>query len=43
VGKINFRKSLSKLRRPTGSFAVVDVPTPQFVKVDGRGDPNRRA
>lgn len=42
VDKIDFKKKLSRLySAPTGSFASVDVPVMQFVKVDGTGDPNR--
>lgn len=41
MDKVDFKKRLSALyRAPTGSFAAVDVPTLQFVKVDGKGDPN---
>ena len=39
--KIDFKKSLPDLYRPpTDRFVSVDVPAMQFVKVDGRGDPN---
>lgn len=42
MAKIDFRKSLRQLyAAPVGRFAVVDVPAMQFVKIDGRGDPNR--
>lgn len=39
--KIDFKKSLPDLYRPPADrFVSVDVPAMQFVKVDGRGDPN---
>jgi hypothetical protein len=39
--KIDFKKILPKLySAPVGRFVSVDVPPMQFVKVDGRGDPN---
>ena len=39
--KINFRKSLPDLYSPpVDRFVSVDVPAMQFVKVDGKGDPN---
>lgn len=39
--KIDFRKSFPNLYRPpAGRFVPVDVPAMQFVKVDGKGDPN---
>jgi hypothetical protein len=39
--KIDFKKSLPDLyRSPADRFVSVDVPTMQFVKVDGKGDPN---
>lgn len=42
MGKIDFRKNLPTLYgAPIGRFADVEVPTLQFVKVDGHGDPNR--
>jgi len=42
MDKIDFKKKLSMLySAPTGSFAAVDVPPLQFVKVHGKGDPNR--
>ena len=40
--KIDFRKSFPNLYKPPADrFVSVDVPAMQFVKVDGRGDPNR--
>lgn len=40
--KIDFKKILPDLYRPpTDRFVSVDVPAMQFVKVDGRGDPNK--
>ncbi|TAJ39841.1 MAG: hypothetical protein EPO55_11150 [Reyranella sp.] len=39
--KIDFRKSLPALYKPpVDRFVSVDVPAMQFVKVDGKGDPN---
>ena len=39
--KIDFKKSLPDLYKPPADrFVSVDVPTMQFVKVDGKGDPN---
>ena len=41
MDKIDFKKSLGALYAPSAkAFAIVDVPTMQFIKVDGRGDPN---
>lgn len=40
--KIDFRKEFSQhYRAPIGAFAAVDIPPMQFLKIDGRGDPNR--
>lgn len=42
MDKIDFKKELSGIySAPIGSFSAIDVPTLQFVKVDGKGDPNR--
>jgi hypothetical protein len=39
--KIDFKKSHKELfQAPSGKFARIEVPTLQFVKVDGHGDPN---
>lgn len=39
--KIDFKKSLPGLYKPpVDRFVYVDVPAMQFVKVDGKGDPN---
>ena len=41
MAKIDFKKILKPLYDPpVGEFASVDVPLMQFVKVDGKGDPN---
>lgn len=41
MDKVDFKKKLSKLySAPAGSFAVVDVPVMQFIKINGKGDPN---
>jgi hypothetical protein len=38
--KIDFRKELKHLYRPsTKDFVVVDVPSMQFLMIDGHGDP----
>ena len=42
MDKIDFKKKLATLyNAPLGSFATVDVPVMKFVKIDGKGDPNR--
>jgi hypothetical protein len=42
MDKIDFKKKLATLySAPNGSFATVDVPVMKFVKIDGKGDPNR--
>lgn len=39
--KIDFRKVFTDLyKAPTEGYVTVDVPALQFVKVDGKGDPN---
>ena len=39
--KIDFKKSSPELYKPPANrFVSVDVPAMQFVKVDGKGDPN---
>ena len=39
--KIDFKKTLKHLYAPSAKdFVLVEVPTMQFVKVDGRGDPD---
>lgn len=39
--KIDFKKAMPKLySAPRGTFAEIDAPIMQFVKVDGYGDPN---
>lgn len=41
MDKIDFKKVLKPLYSPpTGEFAAIEVPTMQFVKLDGEGDPN---
>jgi hypothetical protein len=41
MGKTDFRKKLKTLYAPrAGTFSEVEVPALDFVKVDGRGDPN---
>ena len=41
VEKIDFKKTLRPLYSPpVDEFVAVEVPTMQFVKVDGEGDPN---
>lgn len=42
--KIDFKKSFKALYAPTAKdFAIVEVPRMQFIKVDGKGDPNKAA
>jgi hypothetical protein len=42
MDKLDFKKKFPMLySAPGGSFAAVDVPAMQFVKIDGKGDPNR--
>ena len=42
MDKIDFKKKLSMFySAPTGRFTAVDVPVLQFIKIDGKGDPNR--
>ncbi|WP_460799598.1 GyrI-like domain-containing protein [Microbacterium sp. GXF0217] len=38
--KIDFKKSLDAYRARTGVFAVLDVPSLQYLMIDGHGDPN---
>jgi len=41
MSKIDFRKELKHLYGPsTTGFVLVDVPSMQFLMVDGHGDPN---
>jgi len=42
VEKVDFKKSLPGLYKPpVDRFVSVDVPAMQFVKIDGKGDPNK--
>ena len=42
MDKIDFKTKLATLyNAPRRSFATVDVPVMTFVKIDGKGDPNR--
>ena len=38
--KVDFRKSLDSYRAQSGVFRVIDVPSMQYLMVDGHGDPN---
>ena len=38
--KIDFRKTLDTYRALPGRFRIFDVPDMQYLKIDGRGDPN---
>ncbi len=38
--KIDFKKTLDTYRATSGKFRIVEVPEMQYLKVDGRGDPN---
>ena len=41
MSKIDFKKELKHLYKPSGKkFEVVDVPSMQFLLIDGHGDPN---
>lgn len=41
MDKVDFKKTLKRLyTAPSDEFVAVDVPPMQFVKVDGKGDPN---
>ena len=41
MDKIDFKKTLRHLYRPSKKFEIVDVPEMQFIMVDGHGDPNQ--
>jgi hypothetical protein len=43
MAKTDFRKLLKNLYAPGKEFALVEVPKMQFVKFDGKGDPNTAA
>ena len=38
--KIDFKKSLDSYRAKRGEFSIIDVPTMQYLMIDGQGDPN---
>lgn len=38
--KIDFKKSLDSYRAKRGEFRIVDVPTTQYLMIDGEADPN---
>lgn len=38
--KIDFKKTLDAYRAQRGQFRIIDVPDMQYLKIDGRGDPN---
>lgn len=38
--RIDFKKTLDTYRAQRGQFRIVDVPDTQYLKIDGRGDPN---
>jgi hypothetical protein len=40
TGKIDFKKTLDAYRAQRGQFRIIDVPDMQYLKIDGRGDPN---
>jgi hypothetical protein len=40
MSKVNFRRELRHLYQPKREFVVVDVPSMQFLMIDGHGDPN---
>ena len=41
--KIDFKKTLDAYRAQRGRFRIIDVPDMQYLKIDGRGDPNSPA
>jgi hypothetical protein len=42
MNKIDFKRELKDLYRPSATeFSLVDVPSMQYLMVDGHGDPNR--
>ncbi|HMR50624.1 MAG TPA: GyrI-like domain-containing protein [Arachnia sp.] len=40
ISKFDAKKSLNSYQAPRGAFRVVEVPTMQYLMVDGHGDPN---
>lgn len=40
MDKIDFKRDLKHLYQPAVQFTLVDVPTLQFLMIDGHGDPN---
>lgn len=40
TGKVDFKKTLDAYRAQRGQFRIIDVPDMQYLKIDGRGDPN---
>ncbi|MFN2505586.1 MAG: GyrI-like domain-containing protein [Acidimicrobiales bacterium] len=38
--KIDFKTTLDAYRAQRGRFRIIDVPDMQYLKIDGRGDPN---
>ena len=40
TNKIDFKKTLDAYRAQRGRFRIIDVPDMQYLKIDGRGDPN---
>lgn len=38
--KVDLKREIASYRAPRGRFEVVDVPTMQFLMIDGHGDPN---
>lgn len=38
--KIDFKKTLDTYRAKNGEFRIVEVPTMQYLMIDGEGDPN---
>lgn len=38
--KIDFKKTLDAYHAKRGRFRIIDVPDMQYLKIDGRGDPN---
>ncbi len=40
TNKIDFKKTLPSYKAPRGRFELIDVPTLQYLAIDGHGDPN---
>lgn len=43
IHKIDFKKTLDMYQAPRGEFRIIDIPTRQYLMIDGHGDPNTSA